>query len=110
MKTNTVLQRLDLARNSITDAGEPARTLPTHALTLTLTLNLTITDAGEPLTLSLTLAPGARALALALHLNSSLEYLNLESNVVAEKGGKVRVRVRIRVRVRVFRVVVLGFG
>jgi len=65
MKTNTVLQRLDLARNSITDAG-------------------------------------ARALALALHLNSSLEYLNLESNVVAEKGGKVRVRVfRVRVLVGV---------
>ena len=59
------------------------------------------TDAGEPLTLGLSLTPGARALALALHLNSSLEYLNLESNVVAEKGGKVRVRVRIIVRVRV---------
>ena len=49
MKTNTELQRLDLARNSITDAG-------------------------------------AAALALALHENSSVEYLNLESNVVAEKG------------------------
>ena len=91
MKTNTVLQRLDLARNSITDAGEPAPEPTRRRLTLALTL--TIADAGEPLTLSLTLTPGARALALALHLNSSLEYLNLESNVVAEKGGKVRVRV-----------------
>ena len=49
MKKNTELKRLDLARNSITDAG-------------------------------------AAALALALHENSSVEYLNLESNIVAEKG------------------------
>ena len=109
MKTNTVLQRLDLARNSITDAGEPAPEPLLRRLTRTLTLNPTTTDAGEPLTLGLTLTPGARALALALHLNSSLEYLNLESNVVAEKGGKVRVRVRIRSEGQ-GRVVVLGFG
>ena len=58
------LERLDLARNQISDAG-------------------------------------ARALSAAIAVNTTLEYLNLESNVVAEKGGEVRVRVRIIVRVRV---------
>ena len=77
MKTNTELKRLDLARNSITDAGA-------RALALALSLNTSV----EYLNLesNVVAEKGGKALCLAVASNSRLSYLNISHNAISSTG------------------------
>jgi len=77
MKTNTELQRLDLARNSITDAGAAALALALHENSSVEYLNLESNVVAEK---------GCRALCLAVASNSRLSYLNISHNAISSTG------------------------
>mmetsp|Transcript_9875 Transcript_9875/g.19965 ORF Transcript_9875/g.19965 Transcript_9875/m.19965 type:complete len:292 (+) Transcript_9875:95-970(+) len=77
MKTNTKLERLDLARNSITDAGASALALALQENSSVNYLNLESNVVAEK---------GGRALCMAVASNSRLSYLNLSYNAIPSTG------------------------
>ena len=77
MKTNTKLERLDLARNSITDAGAAALALALQENSSVNYLNLESNVVAER---------GGRALCVAVASNSRLSYLNLSYNAIPSTG------------------------
>ena len=77
MKTNTELKRLDLARNSITDAGARALALALHLNSSVEYLNLESNVVAEK---------GGKALCLAVASNSRLSYLNISHNAISSTG------------------------
>merc|ERR1711959_316203 len=77
MKTNTVLQRLDLARNSITDAGARALALALHLNSSLEYLNLESNVVAEK---------GGKALCEMVASNNRLSYLNISHNAISTTG------------------------
>lgn len=77
MKTNTVLQRLDLARNSITDAGARALALALHLNSSLEYLNLESNVVAEK---------GGKALCEMVASNNRLSYLNISRNAISSTG------------------------
>jgi len=77
MKTNTVLQRLDLARNSITDAGARALALALHLNSSLEYLNLESNVVAEK---------GGKALCEMVASNNQLSYLNISHNAISTTG------------------------